>query len=484
MKDRQPTQILSNGAIRYGVYTAGGTLDHYVYLKREDAPTVEGTPLNKANLLSDATAAKIWPDAETRPEDPTVSEALIELRKGASKIGDILMTARAKPSDAWLLCNGQTVTKSSYPQLFALLKTSAGPAPWTTQNAAGVDRKTFEIKYTNGKWFAFAYEESARTMHMYVSEDASTWTDHSFHVSISSGTVIAAVAICYHALANVYYVAVQVNSGGESYCELHILSGDLQTATEKSKWIWNNGGTSTSKLELYISSSNNLYCVQYYGDLYGVSTRTFTRKSSDNAQSWGTVYNVDAADYDETLGKFCWAYQRNIYMAAELGNNSTANLIGTIPTTVIPSNITEEKIHKYICVSTNTVIAIYQDGGLKYAYSIDNGVTWHSGTESISTNSADYVDWSCPFEFVSGLLLLTVRLNGGSDRYTCSVSDPADQVYKTSGGFEGALSPDGLAAEPPESGTISVCNYADSAKPVPKIIPDSRSHAYIKALEE
>ena len=483
MKDRQPTKVLANGAIRYGIYNADGSLNRYEYMKREDAPTVEGTPLNKANLLSDATAAKIWLDAETRPEDPTVSEALIELRKGAPKIGDILMTARAKPSDAWLLCNGQTVTKSSYPQLFELLRTSAGPASWTTQNAAGIDRETFEIKYTNGKWFAFAYEESARTMHMYVSEDANTWADYPFTVSYSRGVVIAAVAIRYHALANVYYVAIQKNHNNESYCEFFVLSEDLQTATEKSQWVWNGGGTSTSKLELYISSNNNLYCVQYYGDLDGVSKRTFTRKSSDNAQSWSTVYNVDAADYDETLGKFCWAYQRNVYMAAELGGNSAENLIGTIPSTVIPSDITETKIHKYICAATSTVIAVYQDNGLTYAYSTDNGTTWHSGTEGISTNGADYVDWRCPFEFVSGLLLFTASLyNMG--RYICSVSDPADQVYKTNGTFVGGLSPDGLAAQPPGAGTISVCNYGDSAKPIPTIVPDSRSHAYIKALEE
>ena len=60
MKDRQPTQILDNGAIRYGIYDEAGQLLRYEYMKREDAPTVEGTPLNKANLLSDATAAKIW----------------------------------------------------------------------------------------------------------------------------------------------------------------------------------------------------------------------------------------------------------------------------------------------------------------------------------------------------------------------------------------------------------------------------------------
>ena len=57
MKDRQPTQILDNGAFRYGIYDESGQLLRYDYMKREDAPTVEGTPLNKANLLSDATAA-------------------------------------------------------------------------------------------------------------------------------------------------------------------------------------------------------------------------------------------------------------------------------------------------------------------------------------------------------------------------------------------------------------------------------------------
>ena len=58
MTDRQPTQVLANGAIRYGIYNADGTLDHYEYLRREDAPTIEGTPLSKANLLSDATASR------------------------------------------------------------------------------------------------------------------------------------------------------------------------------------------------------------------------------------------------------------------------------------------------------------------------------------------------------------------------------------------------------------------------------------------
>ena len=117
MKDRQPTQVLANGAIRYGVYNADGTLNHYEYLKREDAPTVEGTPLNKANLLSDATAAKIWPGSK-KPDDPTVTDALGKLSEGTAKVGDIAITARTDLSDAWLPCDGRTVSQEQIQNCF------------------------------------------------------------------------------------------------------------------------------------------------------------------------------------------------------------------------------------------------------------------------------------------------------------------------------------------------------------------------------
>ena len=134
MKDRQPTQVLSNGAIRYGVYNADGTLNHYEYLKREDAPTVEGTPLNKANLLSDTTAAKLWPNAATRPEDPTVNDALGKIAEGTAKVGDIAITSRTDLSDAWLPCDGRTVSQEQYPKLFSVLRSSAAPLPQRTSD--------------------------------------------------------------------------------------------------------------------------------------------------------------------------------------------------------------------------------------------------------------------------------------------------------------------------------------------------------------
>ena len=53
MRDRIPTRLLGNGAVRYGLYNEDGNLVQYVYIRPEDEPTQEGTPLNKAVLLSD-----------------------------------------------------------------------------------------------------------------------------------------------------------------------------------------------------------------------------------------------------------------------------------------------------------------------------------------------------------------------------------------------------------------------------------------------
>lgn len=56
IKDRIPTDVLSNGAIRYGVYDENNNLLRYEYIKREDEPLEEGTNINRAlfkNLQGD-----------------------------------------------------------------------------------------------------------------------------------------------------------------------------------------------------------------------------------------------------------------------------------------------------------------------------------------------------------------------------------------------------------------------------------------------
>ena len=47
VKDRVPSQVLSNGAIRYEEFDAEGNSLGYKYIKRADEPTEVGTPINK-----------------------------------------------------------------------------------------------------------------------------------------------------------------------------------------------------------------------------------------------------------------------------------------------------------------------------------------------------------------------------------------------------------------------------------------------------
>jgi hypothetical protein len=74
MKDRVGTEVLSNGARRYANYNSEGVLQGYMYLLLADEPTEVGTALNKANLLSDATATALGLSG-----DPTVNDAFAKL---------------------------------------------------------------------------------------------------------------------------------------------------------------------------------------------------------------------------------------------------------------------------------------------------------------------------------------------------------------------------------------------------------------------
>lgn len=77
MRDRTPTQVLENGAVRYGLYDENGTLLRHVYIRPEDEPTDPGTPLTKRTLLADETALSIG----LEEEDPTVDDALAALER-------------------------------------------------------------------------------------------------------------------------------------------------------------------------------------------------------------------------------------------------------------------------------------------------------------------------------------------------------------------------------------------------------------------
>lgn len=88
MKDRTPTKILENGAIRYGVYDETGKLLRYEYIRPEDEPTDEGTPLNSNTLLKQTTAEKLGLAADAFPDDAlrVLADGKADLDPGTGQI--------------------------------------------------------------------------------------------------------------------------------------------------------------------------------------------------------------------------------------------------------------------------------------------------------------------------------------------------------------------------------------------------------------
>lgn len=119
MRDRNGTNNLANGAVRYGVYNASGNLLRYEWIRPEDNPLEAGTPLSKASLLTDETAASVWPAGDA-PDNPTVDDALSRLTEPYYKIGDTLTTVRTL-SAPWHECDGSTFSRTQYPALYAAL---------------------------------------------------------------------------------------------------------------------------------------------------------------------------------------------------------------------------------------------------------------------------------------------------------------------------------------------------------------------------
>nr|DAM75473.1 MAG TPA: LONG TAIL FIBER PROTEIN P37 PROTEIN, FIBER PROTEIN.2A [Caudoviricetes sp.] len=515
MKDRQPTKVLSNGAIRYGIYNADGSLDHYEYMKREDAPTVEGTPLNKINLLSDNTARKIWPDPATRPSDPTVSQALAELRKGIFSIGDVLVTARAKPSNAWLLCDGQKITREDYPELFNLLRSTAAPSDWTNQTVTGVDRETSRLRYVNGQWMCFNTSTDDR-WYVYTSKDTHTWTQHIIHYEMpdyTAGTALDVLNICYSSADNVYYLYLQwINhTSRSSYSYIYKLDTALTTLTKlitltigSTEFVYNRGYWYNSW-----ERPNGSVCFAEiaYGANPWVSNSTykyFTTGSGRTVTNHGMTNTYagacDGIDYNFNSDQFLIMVGRKAYTNNQPGYSDTATLVGEIPTSILSEDAASHGFIPFVCAATNTIIVVWGNGRLYYAYSTDKGATWTAGPSQIQNNVSpslygyDYLEPWNGWTFVNGLLIFQATLEEQNSRtthdYTCSISDPADKVYKDQGSYIVQLNSDALAITAPQfdsnsqTASIFVRNYNNSAKAVPTITPDSRSHAYIKALEE
>lgn len=158
----------------------------YVFLKRADEPSEEGTKLSKATLLTDDAAVAVWNN--TPPNLLcTPSAALHHLGNNSFHVGDILTTLRNLDRNPdWRKCSGGEVSETEFPELYPLLPTGSVSDNWNTQT---IDNSTFtagDHSYcgvaTDGDWYVtVCYKLIKSTSRydwyvFYTHDPAETWT--------------------------------------------------------------------------------------------------------------------------------------------------------------------------------------------------------------------------------------------------------------------------------------------------------------------
>lgn len=499
MKDRQPTQVLANGAIRYGVYNADGTLDRYEYLKREDAPTVEGTPLNKANLLSDATAQKIWPDEETRPEDPTVNDAFGKLAQGTAKVGDIEITARTDRSDAWLPCDGRYISEDQYPELFETLRVSASAAPWNTAsipagtNDSGVVSK---LSAANGYWFLY------KAKHLYCSANLVNWTDitpSNLH-QYDSGSWTADIVQCYemHYWQGQYVCLAELGNFSDYRSYVCLYATQLQQDGWKIARICTKSDGTQGYRSLFYDGTQYYFCytfsiynsntgsTSYYKRLYYAESlaEAANLTSSTDWAYQEPAYCIDF--YDESTELFYGSRRGSlspydeilaIYKTRTPLNTSSWGKV-TIPT-VSGSSVNLDCTD--YAVSGNTMAVRYSaeiGTNVKLYRSGDGGETFEQIYAETTSGSAH----TSNLGFVADILCAwdqTAIVLFDADSITMQTATPDTNITDEYASLENAI-----AILSSDGASVVYQDFTHSKKKIPSIAPDSRSHAYIKALEE
>lgn len=497
MKDRQPTQVLANGAIRYGVYNADGTLDRYEYLKREDAPTVEGTPLNKANLLSDATAQKIWPDAETRPEDPTVNDAFSKLAQGTAKVGDIEISTRTDRSNAWLPCDGRYISEVQYPDLFDTLRVSASAAPWSAEllpTGSNGDKEESSISYANGYWFY------CKKRHLYYSTDLVSWTDITpSDLNRYDSEIQLLSVLSMHYWQGRYVGLAHLYIGNNDYAYVALYTEQLQQAGWKISQITTQHrfGVSYRDYVRRLFFDGTYYHFFWVYDWYNTNTQNWIEvdmlhSASVLAESAATTWTSDnwtdndryVDFYDEATG---WYYISRryspytkiatVYKTQSLQNSVSSWMVVSIPHTSASGS---PELDSYT-VSGNTIVAKYMTsvapGTVTLYRSDDGGNTF----EQMYSGASDD-DHASNLQLVAGILcawdsgIITLF---DADGITVQTVTPSSPLAERRACHESTI-----AILSSNDAYVLHQDFAHSKKKIPSITPDSRSKAYIKALEE
>lgn len=234
MIDRVPTEVLDNGAIRYGVYDSNGQLLRYEYIKPEDAPTQEGTPLNKANLFSDDLLSKYF-DNPTGNESPRDAFANLFSKKetllpatsalyglGTDAVPDDVFAWLGKYNQYWwkkrvyVETSGYEEKQTAASDLIYLQYTSSTTTSRTIEYAdsIAIDQSTGAVSLKNPSTVKVSYQSSASTLKNLLAgkyiTNAHTSPSKIFYIKTDIGTsassTVGQLSVSY--VDDYYYVRI------------------------------------------------------------------------------------------------------------------------------------------------------------------------------------------------------------------------------------------------------------------------------------
>lgn len=368
VKDRIPTQVLDNGAIRYGVYDENNNLLRYEYMKREDEPIEEGTPINRAlfrNLQGDLYT-------QDRYNVPTMSRRIVEANYETDMLlSEDLGKENLFPSTGWTeVSTSKSVNANGTTLSFSLLKSDIYPLSRVYDG----DYNTYSVGYSSSSWCTLTFPRNIKVK----------------KIRIKVGAVNA------NSPASVYdnkLDSIAISNGVETYTAAGI------------------GG---SIIDLYIDFNrfeNNLNIS------FDLSSSTTYRQS---------VYGIEILEYYENPRYGKYEYEANLDIP--LSSYETNKILNLQGSRMVDDTVKTEKLVPIIGWSNPSgIMAVNDDGSIiessvissyKLTDIIDNNDTTYYRSDG--STSSIYITYTFPYRAKITKMLL--KQDGLGDSTTITIS--------------------------------------------------------------
>lgn len=444
---------------------------YYATIERADNPSVIGTALNKASLLTDTTAADYGLDSTATPNDALQA---LKTNRRPWRVGDILETKRTDLGDKWILCNGAQVSSSEYPELYEMTELSIN-GNW--DNYSSSQYQTLVDITSNDEYYVACGEKSDYPW-IFYSSNGTTWTS----LQLSTSTSVVLTGICW---TGTYFVACGYVGGLDGKIPfIYYATNPAGPWTEKQISTANEGFL-TAKVR-YVNGYIVVCGLRGYSSLGQTSsasrpiilyarnpTSTFKEKEIASIGSDSGHFYIVSIAYGNSRYVVCangsGDGRRYIFYASSLsGTWTSVNPSGESllrPADIIYSS----SLSRFLCLDCG-------EGGVNILYST-NGTSWNIVSVSSSTAAQNLGG----ITYFDGKFYVCCTRNGALLYSSSSYSGPwEEKQLKGSAYATGILEKDSM---------ITVCGYKSNianiwrkGKTLPIISVDS-AYAYIKAKE-